>query len=203
VNMVIRRRRSAVVVGATLLGAGAILTCVMLWTQNADARVFRGKRRHHHAHRTDRPPPLDPGWAGAWFWQRSPEQEHRVLASLYNRYCIRCHGIDGRGVWDIPDVPDFSNTRWQATRPDGYLARVIIEGRGAVMPPFRGTFTLEESWAMARYVRSFMPQAAISRPELGSDGPPNDGAVPGAEAPVADPPPPLAPDTAGPFTRRS
>ena len=37
---------------------------------------------------------------------------------LYNRYCIRCHGVDGRGVWDIPDVPDFTNVRWQESRSD-------------------------------------------------------------------------------------
>src|SRR5262249_25943860 len=35
-------------------------------------------------------------WEGAWYWMRSPEQEQRVIASLYNRYCIRCHGVDGR-----------------------------------------------------------------------------------------------------------
>ena len=40
--------------------------------------------------------------------------------SLFNRYCVRCHGIDGRGVWDIPDVPDFANGVWQATRSDDY-----------------------------------------------------------------------------------
>src|SRR5262249_12034077 len=53
---------------------------------------------------------------GSWFWMRSPEEEKVVVAGLYNRYCIRCHGVDGRGVWDIPGVPDFTNTRWQASR---------------------------------------------------------------------------------------
>ena len=48
---------------------------------------------------------------GMWYWMRSPEQERRVVMGLYNRYCIRCHGVDGRGVWDIPDVPDFTNLR--------------------------------------------------------------------------------------------
>src|SRR5262249_52463022 len=46
----------------------------------------------------------EPG--GTWYWLRSPEEEQRVINGLYNRYCIRCHGVDGRGVWDIPDVPD-------------------------------------------------------------------------------------------------
>src|SRR5262249_11031851 len=51
----------------------------------------------------DEPPPLEVG--GSWYWLRSPEQEKRVVLGLYNRFCIRCHGVDGRGVWDIPDVP--------------------------------------------------------------------------------------------------
>ncbi|HEV3255323.1 MAG TPA: cytochrome c [Gemmataceae bacterium] len=103
---------------------------------------------------------------GTWYWLRSPEEEKRVIASLYNRYCIRCHGVDGRGVWDIPDVPDFTNAVWQASRSDGELAHLILEGRGAVMPPFRGTLTLEESWAMARYLRSLVPGTETPRPDL-------------------------------------
>jgi mono/diheme cytochrome c family protein len=97
---------------------------------------------------------------------RSPEDEKRVVMGLYNRYCIRCHGVDGRGVWDIPDVPDFTNARWQACRSDAQLARAIMEGRGAVMPPFRGTVTLEEGWAMARYLRTFVPGTEMSKPDV-------------------------------------
>jgi hypothetical protein len=103
---------------------------------------------------------------GSWFWMRSPEQEKVVVAGLFNRYCIRCHGVDGRGIWDIPGVPDFTNTRWQATRTDDQIARILIEGRGAVMPPFRGTVTLEEAFAMARYLRTFVPGTEVSRPDL-------------------------------------
>ncbi len=101
---------------------------------------------------------------GTWYWVRSPEQEKRVVMNLYNRYCVRCHGVDGRGVWDIPDVPDFTNAVWQASRTDEQLARLTLEGRGAVMPAFRGTFTLEETWAMARYLRTFQPGTQISPP---------------------------------------
>jgi hypothetical protein len=106
----------------------------------------------------------DPG--GTWYWLRSPEEEKRVVMGLYNRYCIRCHGVDGRGVWDIPNVPDFTNARWQACRSDAQLVRAILEGRGAVMPPFRGTLTLEESWGMARYLRTLVPGTEAPRPAL-------------------------------------
>jgi hypothetical protein len=103
---------------------------------------------------------------GTWYWLRSPEEEKRVVISLYSRYCIRCHGVDGRGIWDIPGVPDFTNARWQASRSDAQLARVIVEGRGACMPPFRGTLTLEEAWALGRYLRTFVPGTEVSRPDL-------------------------------------
>jgi hypothetical protein len=105
---------------------------------------------------------------GAWYWLRSPEEEKRVIMGLFNRYCIRCHGSDGRGIWDIPGVPDFTNAKWQASRTDGQLARAILEGRGAVMPPWRGTLSLEEAWAMARYIRTFIPGTETPRPDFGT-----------------------------------
>jgi mono/diheme cytochrome c family protein len=111
--------------------------------------------------------PGDPG--GTWILLQSPEQARRHVAGLYNRFCVRCHGIDGRGVWDIPDVPDFTNPVWQSCRSDGQLARIIWEGRGAVMPPFRGTLTYEETWAMARYLRTFLPGSESPRPDRGTD----------------------------------
>jgi hypothetical protein len=103
---------------------------------------------------------------GQWYWVGSPEDQKRHTMSQFNHYCVRCHGVDGRGVWDIPDVPDFTNARWQASRTDGQLARNILAGRGAVMPAFRGTLTLEEAWHMARYLRTFQPGTEVSRPDV-------------------------------------
>jgi hypothetical protein len=100
-------------------------------------------------------PALGPCDVGTWYWLRSPEQEARRVAALYNRYCVRCHGHDGRGVCDIPDVPDFTCASWQVSRSDAQLTRLTLEGRGAVMPAFRGTLSLEEAAALARYLRRF------------------------------------------------
>jgi hypothetical protein len=106
----------------------------------------------------------EPG--ATWYWMRSPEQEKAVVMGLFNKYCIRCHGVDGRGIWDIPGVPDFTNSRWQASRTDGQLARIILEGRGAVMPPFRGAISLEEAWAIGRYLRTLEPGTEVPRPDF-------------------------------------
>lgn len=127
--------------------------------------IHRAAKRHHGCGPDGCAAPCAVG--GSWIWMRSPEQERAVTAALFNRYCIRCHGVDGRGVWDIPGVPDFTNLRWQASRSDDQIARIIIEGRGAVMPTFRGTLTLEEAWAMARYLRTFPPEATASKPRFG------------------------------------
>jgi hypothetical protein len=133
---------------------------------------------------------------GTWYWLRSPDEEKRFVMSVFTKYCIRCHGIDGRGVWDIPDVPNFTNVRWQSSRTEGQIARRILEGRGAVMPPFRGTLSLEEAWAMARYIRTFIPGAEKSRPDYGEpEKPKTPPATP--EPPKPAPPKPPSPSKDG------
>ncbi len=109
----------------------------------------------HHGGQCVNETGINESGVGSWHWMRSPEQEARLVAGLYNRYCVRCHGCDGRGVWDIPDVPDFTRVSWQVSRSDAQLTRLTLEGRGAVMPAFRGTLTLEESAALGRYLRRF------------------------------------------------
>ena len=109
-------------------------------------------------------------------------EEKKVILGLYIRYCARCHGIDGKGMWDIPKVPDFTDNRWQASRLDAEIVRVILEGgKGTpeqrrdslklppqpsketgilpwvVMPSFRDILTPEQASGVARYVRTFAP----------------------------------------------
>jgi hypothetical protein len=174
--------------------AGAAVAVTAVAARPADAGCTCGKtwphlfcHKHHNVgHAVGPGDIINADTGGSWYWLRSPEQERRVVMNLYNRYCIRCHGVDGRGVWDIPDVPDFTNLVWQASRPDDYRSRVILEGRGAVMPAFRGTLTLEESCAMARYLHTFAPGNEVSRPGLG----------PAAAAPAAAAPPAASPPAA-------
>jgi mono/diheme cytochrome c family protein len=116
------------------------------------------------------PPTDDIG--GTWYWVRSPDEEKRVVMGLFNRYCIRCHAPDGRGSWDIPGIPNFTDPRWQASRSDGQIARIILEGRGAVMPPFRGAISLEEAYGLARYLRTFIPGTETPRPAMSLGGQP-------------------------------
>jgi hypothetical protein len=157
----------------TFLGVLLVAATTLQTTQASflDRLLPWGHGCGHHGYCDGGHPPCDleltgePG--GVWYWHRSPDEEKRVIMGLYNRYCIRCHGVDGHGIWDIPDVPNFANGVWQASRSDTQLARAILEGRGAVMPPFRGTLTLEEACAMARYLRTFIPGSEASQPDYG------------------------------------
>jgi hypothetical protein len=143
---------------------------------------------------------------GAWYWMRSPEQEKTVVMSLFNRYCIRCHGVDGRGVWDVPGIPDFTDVRWQNYRTDAEIVRIIIEGRGAVMPQFRGALALDEAWGLAHYIRTFVPGTEMSKPVLRNppgQAPSGPAAAPGQapSGPAAAPGPATgAPSPARPAT---
>jgi hypothetical protein len=167
----VRRKKHAT--GGVLSLVGAAVVLATLATQDSEASIFKfWHSRNDDGHASGNPPICIEGvqttgeLGGTWYWMRSPEQEKIAVIGLYNRYCIRCHGVDGRGIWDIPNVPDFTNARWQASRSDGQLTRAILEGRGACMPPFRGTLTLEEGWAIARYLRSFIPGTEVSPPDV-------------------------------------
>ena len=146
-----RFRRWVAAAGALSLLLAAALLGVMAAARDAQAGWFSHWGSHNGCGKggcgcNDGPPTDDIG--GTWYWLRSPDEEKRVVTGLFNRYCTRCHGVDGRGIWDIPGVPDFTNARWQASRSDGQIARIIVEGRGAVMPPFRGAVSLEEACLM-------------------------------------------------------
>ena len=190
------RSAAASVVLATIAGGG-------IASRTASAAFPWSGWWHKHRHAAPAEvcaPPAVVG-QGAWYWARSPEEERQVVMNLYNRYCLRCHGVDGRGVWDIPGVPDFSNGHWQAMHPDDSLARSILEGRGAVMPPFRGTLTIEEAWGMARYLRTFVPGTETPRtdrePAPASAPKPRQTPAPAAETSL----PPLPRNARGAFAR--
>jgi mono/diheme cytochrome c family protein len=161
--------------GATCLLALLAVIVSAVTTRQSKAgpllsRLANGHGRQPNCCDAEGPSTADLG--GTWYWLRSPEEEKRVTAGLYNRYCIRCHGVDGRGVWDMPGVPDFTNARWQASRSDAQRARIILEGRGAVMPPFRGALSLEEAWAVGRYLHTLEPGTEVSRPDFKKADPP-------------------------------
>jgi mono/diheme cytochrome c family protein len=57
----------------------------------------------------------------------------------------------------MPQVPDFTAREWQAGRDGTQLSISILEGKGTLMPPWRGKLTNEQARNLVAYVRSLGP----------------------------------------------
>jgi mono/diheme cytochrome c family protein len=79
---------------------------------------------------------------------------------LYESYCQRCHGADGRGEVKgkrIDDVPDFTRGDWQRKRNDHQLVVSIRDGCGSGMPAFNGKLTDAQIADLVARIRAFVP----------------------------------------------
>jgi mono/diheme cytochrome c family protein len=91
-----------------------------------------------------------------------PDTANRIRAAtgLYRQYCLICHGTDGKGrelKASMPTIPDFTTQNWQNGVSDVQLGVSILEGKGTLMPAFRGRVTDEETRDLTAYVRAFGP----------------------------------------------
>ena len=91
---------------------------------------------------------------------RDAAESLTVAANQYRKYCLACHGTDGRGAvvkQAMPTIPDFADATWQASRKDTQLTIGILEGYGKLMPPFRDHVTRPQAQTLTAYVRAFGP----------------------------------------------
>src|SRR5262249_35678447 len=78
--------------------------------------------------------------------------------ALFHRFCMRCHGADGRGAADaprLPGLPDFTRRAWHEPRSDSQLVASILDGKGSAMPAFHGKIGNGQARALVAYLRSF------------------------------------------------
>lgn len=68
----------------------------------------------------------------------------------YERYCISCHGADGRGV--VANAPDFSMGQGLMA-PDVTIAQTLRSGKGG-MPSFLGILSNTEQLDVVAYLRT-------------------------------------------------
>lgn len=73
---------------------------------------------------------------------------------LYENYCARCHGLDGRPVPEQPQARDLSNRRVVDLLSDEAISMTITRGRPPAMPAFRDEFTEASLMVLVAYVRS-------------------------------------------------
>jgi mono/diheme cytochrome c family protein len=82
---------------------------------------------------------------------------------IFQRFCKSCHGSDGRGTTlrdQAPSIPDFTSQVWQQRRSPPELTTAILEGKGTVMPAFRGKLNEAQIRDLVTYLRAFAPQRA-------------------------------------------
>ncbi len=82
---------------------------------------------------------------------------------IFQRFCKSCHGSDGRGFTlrhQTPSIPDFTSQVWQQRRSPPQLTTTILEGKGTVMPAFRGKLNEAQIRDLVTYLRAFAPQSA-------------------------------------------
>jgi mono/diheme cytochrome c family protein len=84
---------------------------------------------------------------------------------IYEQYCARCHGSDGRGIPGATELEPTTPEHLAALKPladparmrtvsDEAILGVIRSGRPPVMPGFAGEFTEAKLMVLAAYVRS-------------------------------------------------
>ncbi len=92
---------------------------------------------------------------------RDASESLSVAVNQYQRYCLACHGTDGRGTavrQGMPTIPDVTSPAWQSSRSDAQLTVSILEGYGKLMPPFRDHVTGPQAERLTAYVRAFGPR---------------------------------------------
>jgi quinol-cytochrome oxidoreductase complex cytochrome b subunit/mono/diheme cytochrome c family protein len=96
----------------------------------------------------------------------------RAATGLYRQYCLICHGADGRGAEmkaSMPSIPAFSSRAWQEGLSNPQLVVSILDGKGTLMPAFRGRISDEQAQDLAAYVRAFGPVRAATTEAAPSD----------------------------------
>ncbi|MEZ4430325.1 MAG: cytochrome c [Nannocystaceae bacterium] len=78
---------------------------------------------------------------------------------LYNQYCARCHGMDGKGLPEIEGVGDLTDPARMRTLSDDALRDAIRMGRPPKMPGFGRQFAEPSLDVLAAFVRR------LSQPE--------------------------------------
>jgi cytochrome c oxidase cbb3-type subunit 3 len=89
----------------------------------------------------------------------------RRIEGLFGRYCVNCHGRDGRGQemrTALPSIPDFTNRPWQEGLNKERMVVSILQGKGKHMPTFEDKIDTDQARKLAVYVRGFAGISTVS-----------------------------------------
>ena len=82
----------------------------------------------------------------------------RNAGQLYRKYCVSCHGTDGRAKTSkgkFNHARDLTNAEWQDDVSDERIYNSIMNGRdvAGTMPPFSHKITQKEADSLVNFVR--------------------------------------------------
>jgi len=104
-------------------------------------------------------------WGGRMVFPEAPHETEAPVAAqaaapppdfhgVYLDMCASCHGEDGSArtaTGQKLSGRDFTSRKWQSSRTDAQIAKVILDGKGG-MPPFRGTLSEADALALTQQV---------------------------------------------------
>ena len=84
----------------------------------------------------------------------------RPAPQLYRRYCVSCHGSDGKSKTSkgkYSHARDFTDAEWQADVSDERIFNSIMNGRNVRgnMPAFSKKLNEKEAESLVSFVRKF------------------------------------------------
>ena len=84
----------------------------------------------------------------------------RPATQLYRRYCVSCHGNDGRAKTSkgkFSHARDLTDSQWQSDVSDERIYNSIMNGRNVRgnMPSFSNKLNDKEADSLVTFVRSF------------------------------------------------
>jgi mono/diheme cytochrome c family protein len=96
----------------------------------------------------------------AVFAVKANSTDPRPAPQLYRRYCVSCHGSDGRAKTSkgkFAHARDLSDAQWHEEVTDERIFNSIMNGRSqrGNMPPFSNKIDQKEAEALVNFVRRF------------------------------------------------
>ena len=87
----------------------------------------------------------------------------RPASQMYRRYCVSCHGSDGRAKTSkgrFSHARDLTDAQWQADASDERIFNSILNGRNVRgnMPAFANKLNEREADALVNFVRGLKAQ---------------------------------------------
>jgi mono/diheme cytochrome c family protein len=79
-------------------------------------------------------------------------------SQVFQAICQKCHDKNGKGQAGrdlLPEIPDFTDAKWQDSRSDAQLSRSILNGKGKSMRPMKDKLGTVDVKKMVAYIRAF------------------------------------------------